>query len=451
MNVSNFQYTIEAKPESASKPISVKYSMAALKRKGYEVTSSAELTLPIWGLYSNYINHIKIKIQYNDGSIGSLDLDISTPSYVDSNLIYDRPTFVKKRLPKTSLGFDFFYIKSRLGSPVIIDSDGEVRWTSTSTKDSGAAIFVGDGFIIGGTSAATIQKINLDGAIREFYLDAPVTYANFHHNIDPGKTGILGEIDQKIDGVKHWESLIVEFSDSGSIKKTWDFAKIIGDYMTSQGDDPSLFIRPGFDWMHINAAAYDPSDDSLVVSSRENFVIKVNYTSSKIIWIFGDPLKYWYTFPSLRALALQLPSGGLYPIGQHSISITSDGLLLLFNNGAASFNQPGGAPRGETRNYSLVSAYSINSELKTAKEEWIFDNNKSVISDICSSVYEAGDRSLLISYAVAGGYASGNAKAKIVGLDANKNIVFDFEYRDPPYCYTSWNAAPINLSNLVLE
>src|SRR4029077_11527523 len=138
----------------------------------------------------------------------------------------------------------------------------------------------------------------------------------------------------------------------------WDLAAILSAYMVSRGDDASAFVRPGVDWFHSNSTAYDPSDDSIIVSSRENFVIKVDYNTGNIIWILGDPSKYWYTFPSLRAKALTLAPGGLYPIGQHAPSITSNGLLMLFNDGAGSFNQPAGAPAGDTRTYSTVSAYS---------------------------------------------------------------------------------------------
>ena len=110
-------------------------------------------------------------------------------------------------------------------------------------------------------------------------------------------------------------------------------ADILTTYMQNNGDDPSAFVRPGIDWFHVNASTYDPSDNSVIVSSRENFLIKVDYSTHDIVWIFGDPTKYWYTFPSLRAKALTLDAGGDYPIGQHGVSITSDGYVMVFNDG----------------------------------------------------------------------------------------------------------------------
>ena len=78
--------------------------------------------------------------------------------------------------------------------------------------------------------------------------------------------------------------------------------------MIAGGDDPSLFVYPApTDWFHNNATAYRSSDDSLIVSSRENFVIALDYDSGNIKWILGDPTKRWYVFfPSLRAFALTL-------------------------------------------------------------------------------------------------------------------------------------------------
>ena len=83
-------------------------------------------------------------------------------------------------------------------------------------------------------------------------------------------------------------------------------------------------MRPGVDWFHTNAAVYDASTRSLIVSSRENFIMSVDYDTGAIRWVLGDPTKYWNAFPSLRAKALTLTGSGLYPIGQHALSFTSD-------------------------------------------------------------------------------------------------------------------------------
>lgn len=436
------RYTIEPKPGSASKPVGVQYSIDALARRGYVDAASGIMTLPVFGLYAGYSNSVSVQIQFQDNSTNDIRVSIATASYTDPNSIYDRPSILARRAAGSVLGFDFFFMKSALGSPVVVDTDGEIRWASTGVPNGFASIFQDNGFVICDITSPTIRRLELDGSIGSAPIDAPA-YTMCHHNIDPGKQGLLAEVNTRTGGVTNLESMLSELDSSGAVLNEWDFASLLGNYMRSQGDDPGTFVRPGVDWFHMNAATYDPQDDSVIVSSRENFVIKVDYTSGDIIWILGDPTKYWYTFPSLRARSLQLAAGGLYPIGQHATSITSDGLLMLFNDGYASLNQPAGAPAGASRTYSAVSAYAIDPVTLTAQEVWHFDYGQTIYSAICSSAYEASGSSLLVDYA----YASGGTKARLVGLDAGHNVIFDFEYPNAG-CNTSWNAQPIQFENL---
>ncbi len=284
-----------------------------------------------------------------------------------------------------------------------------------------------------------MQRLELDGAARDMLLDAP-NVSNFHHTIDPGKTGLLVELDAMDNGTPIIESILAEIDpQSGTVQKRWELGDTLSRHMRSQGDDPAAFVRRGVDWFHMNSAVYDPRDDSLLISSRENFVVKIDYASGDLLWILGDPSKYWNSFPSLSAMSLALATDGLHPVGQHALSITHDGLLLLFNNGMGSANQPAGAPRGETRSYSAVSAYAIDAASRSARETWRFDYGQSIFSAFCSSAYQAavGD-SLLLSYAV----ADNATHARLVGLDPGRRVVFDFEYANSS-CNTSWNAQPI--------
>jgi hypothetical protein len=437
-NLASVRFVITPKPGTASKPVDVSYTVAALNRRGYTNSGSNLLTLPVFGLYAGYQNFLEIEFQFTDISKKSIAITITTESYTDPNAIYDHPTILKKRTIGSELGFDFFAMKSNIGTPVVVDSDGELRWVGSGLSSSIPTAFQDNAFFIGDMGSPKFSRLELDGTIQQTALVSS-RYTNFHHNIEQGKTFLLGNMDAVIGGVSNIESTAIEFSSTGEILKEWDFAALLGDYMRSQGDDPAPFIRAGVDWFHMNAATYDPSDDSLIVSSRENFVIKVDYSSGRIVWILGDPTKYWYTFPSLRAKALSLQAGGLYPIGQHATSITSDGLLMLFNDGAASFNQPIGAPAGDSRSYSAVSTYAIDPINQTAKEVWRFDYGQTVLSQICSSAYESSGKSILVNYAV----ANGGTLARLVALDVNHQVVFDFQYPNAG-CNTSWNAIPIS-------
>jgi arylsulfate sulfotransferase len=440
LNVAAAEFTIEPKSGSVSKPVHVRYAINALERRGYVVrfgwAAHWLVRLPVFGLYAGYANQVLVRLDFQDGSVADLSEGIATAAYQDPSGIYDHPTIFKKRGAGTVLGFDFFVMKSGLGSPLVIDTDGEIRWVGAGISAAQATVVHGDGFVIGDLSTATLYQLGLDGSLSQNTLPAP-TYRNFHHNIDLGKQALLAAVNTGDGAALNVESDLVEVTPGGSIVRRWDLAAILSKHMRDRGDDPSAFVRPGLDWFHMNAATYDPHDDSVIVSSRENFLIKLDYSTGNIAWILGDPTKYWYTFPSLRAKAVTLQPGNLYPIGQHAVSITSDGLVMVFNDGAPSVNQPAGAPAGQSRSYSAVSAYSIDSAAGTAQEVWTFDYGQSIYSPFCSSAYEASGGSLLVDFALAAG-----TDARLVGLDAVHNVVFDFQYPTQG-CNTSWNATPI--------
>jgi hypothetical protein len=438
-------FTIAPKPGSVSKPVNVWYSVAALGERAYLSANQSNLTLPVFGLYAGYANQVAVQFQFQDGTTQSLPVTVTTASYVDPSEIYATPTIVQPRAAGSALGFDFFYMKSAIGSPVVVDTDAAVRWVVPGIANATSTLFQNGEFVIGDPALPIVYRLLLDGTQTQSPLGSS-TYIEFHHNIDPGNRGLFAEVNAETDGVENVESTVVEMTDVGAILDTWNLADILSAYMQSQGDDGSAFVRPGVDWFHNNSTTYDASDNSIIVSSRENFVIKLDYQTGQIIWILGDPTKYWYTFPSLRAKALTLAPGGLYPIGQHAVSIMSDGSLLLFNDGLGSQNEPAGAPGGENRTYSAVSDYSIDAASMTATNTWNFDYGQSIYSTICSSAYEASSQSILVDYAV----ADNGTEARLVGLDSSHNVVFDFQYATGS-CDSSWNAVPIAFDNLQID
>jgi hypothetical protein len=214
--------------------------------------------------------------------------------------------------------------------------------------------------------------------------------------------------------------------------------------MTAGGDDPRQFVHPApVDWFHNNACGYRSSDDSLIVSSRENFVIAIDYDAGNIKWILGDPTKHWYEFPSLRQFSLTLGPDTLPPIGQHAVSMPGD-QLLLFDDGAGSNYQQ---PPGETRTYSAPRKYQIDLSSFEATETWHYYADPSVYSPFCSSVYEDAPDNYLIDYTLAGPYVY----TGLVGLDSLGNVAFNYQYDELNFCGTAWNAIQIHWENVNLK
>ena len=430
-------YVIQPRMGSVSKPVQVSYSFAALQARND--VGETGFTVPVVGLYADTDNQATLHLTFTDASSRDVQVKITTPPYEDPEGIYDHPTILQPRAAGSSLDYDFIALKSTRASVVVIDTDGAVRWIGTGTP-SAATVFTDNGFVVGNPGSRAIQRLELDGTVTASTVDDP-SLLQFTHNIDPGKVSLLAEFDTPVE----IGATVEEITPTGSVLMTWSLADLLSRYMSSHGDDPSSFVRPGTDWFHINATTYDPRDDSLIVSSRENFVIKLDYATGEPIWILGDPTKYWYTFPSLRQLALTLADGGFYPIGQHATSITSDGLLMVFNDGTASVNQPPGAPAGQSRSFAVVSAYEIDPVAMTAQEAWRFEHQPDLDSSYCSSSYEAGG-SFLVNYAL----AENGANVRVIGLDPTRQVVFDISYPTSG-CQTSWNAIPVPFDNLQFQ
>ncbi len=440
----SFNVVIAPRPGSASKPVSVTWSIAYLIRRGYAHAGSTAVTLPVFGLYAGATNDIALTLAFADGSTRAMPLRATTAPFVDD--ILDHPQIVQARPAGSALGFDFFYLKTRLGSPAVVDTDGQLRWVGATVPGTLSSTYFEGGFVLGSNTSRQIYRLEFDGSLdASAALDAS-TVQEFHHDIEPGKTGLIDNVDVLDAGVLQVESVAQEFMPDGQVLQQWDLGQILSGYMAANGDDPTQFVRPGIDWFHMNTAIYDPRDDSVIVSSRENFIVKIDYFTGAIRWIFGDTSKYWYTFPSLRAKSLAFVGDGLVPVGQHGVTIAPDGNLMVFNNGTASSSQPAGAPAGLSRAYAAVSSYAIDEAARTVTEQWHFDDDRSTASAYCSSARQLADGSLLVDYA----YVDDGSATILMGLDAQHRVAFSYRYTTQG-CSTAWNAQPIGLEAMVFD
>jgi len=438
-NLKSVQFTVQPKPGSVTRPISATYSSTYLQQSGY-LDSAGNLVVPVFGLYDGFTNSVMLNYVFQDNSSKQSLFSVSTPAFHDP-CGYKRGTVLQSRVRSTSLSYDFMLLKDScsLFSPAIMDTDGALRWVGTGGTSNVSCAFFDNAIYI--AKGRQLLRIELDGTVNLVRDYSGIGVVDFHHNIDPGKFGLLLEVDTNTDV----ESVILEVGKNGGILKRWNMFKIVADAMRAAGDDPSNFVLRGQDWFHNNAVTYRASDDSLIVSSRESFVIALDYQSGAIKWILGDSTKAWYGYPSLRRYALTVPAGGVAPIGQHAVSITYNDKLLLFDDGFPSFVL---TPPGNSRKFAAPRKYTLDLNAGTAQQ--IFSYQRSIISEICSSVYEDAPNNYLVDYAVAGGFRSGNAFAEIVGLQANGNRAFDYKFPTQT-CERIFNAFPIHLEQLNFE
>ncbi|MGF6274610.1 arylsulfate sulfotransferase [Massilia sp. UYP11] len=442
--VDSVHYTIAGRPGSHSRPVAVTYDRAWLGRRAAWDASGKRIAFPVFGLYANHRNALTLTTRFRDGSAHVAQVAVATGPYTGPATVYATPE-VRTARGAASPGVEYMLINNGFTTPVILDSDGQLRWAGNAPGNSFSALFGDDAFYVGDQDAPLLHQVGVDGAVRSSRLDDP-RFTNFHHELARGKTGFLAELDALVGGVELVESILAEIDISGRVLKEWDMGQIFRAAMRAGGDNPDDFVRDGIDWFHMNSAIYDAHDNALLISSRENFVVKLDYETGAIRWLLGNTSKHWYVnFPSLRALALRVTEGKA-PIGQHSLSVTPNRELLLFDNGLASLNQPAGAPAGENRRYSTPSRYAIDEQARTAREVWTWDVDRELLSDICSSAYETAPDNYLVAYSS----LADRTQARLVAVDGAGQIAFDYAYPSTA-CGAAFIAQPLRLEELRLR
>ena len=439
----SIQFAIDPKPGSVTRPLSGTYSNDYLVSRGFEQPPPATtVTLPVYGLYAGYANTVTLTYRFLDGSSKQAVTSITTAAF-DDPCGYNNPTILQARTNNTDLSYDYIMVNGACSTfePAIIDTDGALRWVATGGFNVISATFFDNAVYV--AHGVQLSRIDLDGTVTELADYSSLGVVNFWHNIDTGKTGLLIQPDT----TSYFESTFLEVdSTDGHVLKTFSMGNIISAAMIAGGDDPSQFVYPTpTDWFHNNGATYNRADDSLIISSRENFLICLDYETSAIKWILGDPTKKWYQFPSLRKFALTLAPGSLPPIGQHSPSITFDQSLMVFDNGQNSVFQH---PQGTQRGFASPRKYSLDLVGKVATEVWNFPMNESIFCPLCSSVYEDAPYNYLIDYAIVNYGLPGDPPvfAELLGLNAAGETIFFYQY-PAISCGEIYRALPLHLEN----
>ncbi len=436
----SIQFTITPKPGSVTRPLSGTYANSYLVDRGFENQQTGEVVLPVYGLCDGYNNTVKLTYRFMDGSSKQANIIIPTATF-DDPCGYKNPTILQRRIPSRDLSYDYIMVKGGCSdfAPGIIDTDGALRWVGTGGFSAGSAIFFDNAAYLG--HGRQLSRIDLDGTVTLLGDYSNLGIINFHHNIDRGKVGIILDADT----TTYYNSVNIEVDASGHVLKIWNLGDIISAAMRAGGDDPSQFVHPTpTDWFHNNGAAYNRADDSVIISSRENFLICLDYETSAIKWILGDPTKKWYLFPSLRKFALTLAPGSLPPIGQHAPQITFDQNLLVLDNGEHSFLE---RPYGAQREYASPRKYSLDLAAKVATEVWNYPRNESIHCPFCGNVYEDAPYNYLIDYSVVNDGRPGvPIFAQLLGLSAAGETIFFYSY-PATNCGEMYRALPIHLEN----
>src|SRR5438067_8501830 len=132
----SIQFAIDPKPGSVTRPLSGTYANQYLVSRGYE--HSPEIILPVFGLYPGYTNIVKLTYRFVDGSSKQAVTAVTTATFDDQGCGYNSPIKIQPKMNSTHLSYDYIFDSSSCGtfSPVILDSDGALRWVSPLPKPS---------------------------------------------------------------------------------------------------------------------------------------------------------------------------------------------------------------------------------------------------------------------------------------------------------------------------
>ncbi len=97
--------------------------------------------------------------------------------------------------PALAGSYDFILIKGYADpiTPIVIDTDGEVRWIGTANISTQDVEQFDNAFYLG--SGNSLFRTEFDGSTTEVANYSSLSVIGFHHNIDLGKMGILLDVD----------------------------------------------------------------------------------------------------------------------------------------------------------------------------------------------------------------------------------------------------------------
>lgn len=374
--------------------------------RSYE-RENTSLSVPVLGLYPNRVNKVEVTLDYEGGQKKEI-IDIQTaalPNYFPDIRIM---TLDKERMEPGmhTLDIHFANFGKFRSAPIMFDDRGEVRWfldLSFHGKMVAPFQILKNGNIIAPGRNDIYEfdmmgKIVHEGTIDEKY--------GIHHDILELPNGDLllcvGKRDVYIvkDGkeVLSDSDFIVHYDRKDSkVLKEWDLASHL-----DVDRDELNFFRNG-DWFHMNAIDFDTKDSTIVVSGRNQGLVKISW-DDKLKWIMA-PKQNWgrsgrkgkgyqlnpYLLTAVDAngkpyeKTIQMGTKSAadfdFPWGPHAPLILSNGNILVFDNGSSrNYNND--------NNYSRAVEFKIDDENKTLQQVWEYgkDRGAKLFSRIVSDV-----------------------------------------------------------------
>ena len=345
--------------------------------------------IPIYGLYGKYDNTVILETE--SGVSKTINIKIETE--LDAGEVK-----VLKNDVKNSNGY-FYFTTSSLGAPTAAyDNYGEVRWYLSYGYTKGMTMLSNGHMILSNispgpdvTSTAGVVEVDMFGYVYKEFLVS----GGYHHDGYELPNGNLIILTSDLDSNTLADYIVEIDKDTGKVVKNWSLAKAF-----SKVDPTTDVLYPTWGW--INGITYDERNNELICSVRnQNSVVALDYETGDIKWILGK-LEFWNNkFDHL--LIKGVGDDFIWPAGQHSVNITKEGYLSIFNNG---YNAHVETNVGDDANVSCNSLrnnasygmlYDIDKTNKTAKVVYKFGGKDYFSYALSSYTYSSDGHKLFNS------------------------------------------------------
>ncbi|MEO8439132.1 MAG: aryl-sulfate sulfotransferase [Spartobacteria bacterium] len=175
------------------RPVKLPKLMALLAVLVVISAQAAQLTVPVFGLYAGRSNTVTITVRFRDGTSQVTPITIVTLPTMAAPI--PAQPLSNHAFPALAGSYDFILIKGYADpiTPIVIDTDGEVRWIGTANISTQDVEQFDNAFYLG--SGSSLFRTEFDGSTTEVANYSSLGVIGFHHNIDLGKMGILLDVD----------------------------------------------------------------------------------------------------------------------------------------------------------------------------------------------------------------------------------------------------------------
>lgn len=383
--------------------------------------SSKEHILPIYGLYGKYTN--KVILTTESGEKKEIDIKIDDFAPTENAEVLENKI-------ENSNG-EFYFGTSSLGTGnIALDNYGEIRWWLNIGYTKGLTMLQNGHILLSNadngpdlTSTSGVVELDMLGYVHKNY----EIEGGYHHDGYELENGNLIILTSKRGGGSLADYVVEVDRNTGKVVKDWSLKDI------ALKVDPDL-LEPGeITWGWINSVFYDKNTDSLILSLRnQNSVVAIDYQTGNIKWILGEE-KYWSS-KFKDYLIKGIGDDFIYPQGQHSVNIISDGRLSIFNNGYNTYKEETVSCKSLKNNASYAMVYSLDLNNKTAKVDWKFGGKEYFSYALSSFTYSTNGHRVFnsgwhftdeVNYEDPACTQFSNDKydAYIIDFDENNNIV----------------------------